>query len=650
MKEKLLGVLFKGFLIVFALLVGVGVWYYTLGRKPKLAVSTRITAKAGEPTTQLIAPGEVLLLVGRKATLYDIAAGTEKWSADCGPSKNPATPAVAASVAPVPAAAKMTPPPGKISDQILQARVERHMLKLRTWATQLEAKRGNLNTPLKIASFKEEEAKYNKELAAVQAEAAGLTKSPVAVAPATGYAIESKAPESQIEDSLGYERKEVFCSGPAIWIVQNRTVRMLDRANGRLVKEIGLPGKFQKVMPGPGCFYIATAGETGGQQVTRVDNKDGAAKALNISGAAGGSRFEMQGAGLPVSPTVQSQRSEFSANGAELTQLDVRLVAKKITERQALKNDSATDWNNADKNTKGGWANDAAVIAQAMSNDMQREATGGKELVDESTYEVVLRRPFNSAIPDSASIKVQGRPDVFSTTSYDLVVAGQTMMVFDHTNKKLWESKLAFPAAAPSLVDDELGGGKTAMMGTLSQPGFEDDKRLYFFDKGFLTAFDRNTGATLWRLPSVGIRKVQLDAGGLLDRSPVLYVSSGNGTAETLQYSQQAAMPTVPVIFKVDAASGKILWKQPKYQDCFVSGGNVYATLETRNAEDLVNSVFQGTKAVQTRFKLYKLSARDGQSQWEWFQTRRPLRIEADNKKVSLLFADELQILTSRAL
>jgi outer membrane protein assembly factor BamB len=649
MKEKLIGLLLKGFLIFVALFVGVGIWYYTLGRKPKLTVSTKIATKAGAPTSHLIAPGEVLLLVGGKATLYDMAAGKEKWSADSGSSKSAPPPAVRATVAPAPALAKATAPGGKVPDQMLQARVERRMAKLQSWAAQLEAKRGNLSTPLKISNFKEEEAKYKAELAAAQTEAAGLTKSPGAATPTIGYAIESRDLELQAENTFGFERKEVFCSGPTIWIVRGQTIRMVDRANGRLIKEIGLPGKFQKVVQGPGCFYVAAAGEDASQQVTCIATVDGTAKTINISGAIAAPRFEWRGAGLPASPTTQPQRTEFSANGAELAQLDVRLVEKKISERQAVKGDSVSDWENADKNTTGGWASDAAVIAQAMSNDAQREMTGGKELVDESTYDVVLRRPFNPGVPDTAPIKVQGRPDVFSTTSFDLVVAGKTLIAFDHTNKKLWESKLAFPAPAPFFADDESAGG-TAGAGTVSQPCLEDDKRLYFFDKGFLSAFDRNTGATLWRLPSVGIQKVQLDAGGILDHGPVLYVTSANGTAETLQYSQQATLPTLPVIFKVDAASGKILWKQEKYQDCFVSGGNVYATLETSNAQDFVNAVFDRSKAIQTRFKLYKLSARDGHAQWEWFQTRRPLRVEAENKKVSLLFSDELQVLTSRAL
>ena len=64
----------------------------------------------------------------------------------------------------------------------------------------------------------------------------------------------------------------------------------------------------------------------------------------------------------------------------------------------------------------------------------------------------------------------------------------------------------------------------------------------------------------------------------------------------------------------------------------------------------MVNAVFDRSKAPQCRWKLYKLSPRNGEPQWEWFQTRRPLRVEADRKRVAILFPDELQILTSLAL
>jgi PQQ-like domain len=654
MKEKLVGILFKIFLVLLGVLFAGGLWYYTLGRKPKLIVSAPIATKGGVPTSHMIRPGEVLLLVGANATLYDTVAGKEKWSSRT----SPAQPASAeAAVTPLPPLQEPAPPaktaarPAEAKSdamhQMVEARVNRRFAKLEKWAAELQTKRDKLDTPLKIENFKKEQAKYDAELAEARAEMATLNKG---ASPAMGYAITTptshpNTPEPPMESSLESGQKEVFSDGSAIWVAQGHKVRMFDHANGRLAKEISLAGNVKRVMHGTDCWYVLTVGESGAQQITCFTAAGGAAKAIDVNGAMAQPRFQWEGTGQPPTPTVQSQRTEFSAAGAELLQMDVRLVDKKITERRALKGDSASDWEAADKNTTGGWSNDAAVLARAMANDSQRETTGGKELIDESTYEVLLRRPFNSGIPDGSPVKVQGRPELFSTPSFDLVVAGRTLIAFDHANKKLWEAKLAFPAAKPDFIAESASGAA----GGVSEPCLEDDKHLYFFDKGFLNAFDRNTGATAWRLPSVGISKIQLDAGGILARGSVLYVSSSNGSTETLEYSQQSAAPSLPLLFKVDAGSGKILWKVEKYQDCFVSHGNVYATLESHNAEDLVNNVFQRSKAIQTRFKLYKLSARDGQPQWEWFQTRRPLRIEADKKKVSLLFADELQVLTSRA-
>ena len=71
---------------------------------------------------------------------------------------------------------------------------------------------------------------------------------------------------------------------------------------------------------------------------------------------------------------------------------------------------------------------------------------------------------------------------------------------------------------------------------------------------------------------------------------------------------------------------------------------------ETRNAEDMVNSVFDSSKAIECRWKLYKLSKRTGEPQWEWFQTRHPLHVESDGRTVGVLFADELQVIKSIAL
>lgn len=630
MKEKLLALFVKIFLGVFVLVVAGGLWYYTLGRKPKLLVSTAISGKGAAPSAHQLGAGEVLLVVENKATLFDTSAGKEKWVVNLAPAAAP-TPPPATAPAPTPALGVENKKDDPML-QILQARVARTSVKLEQWAAQLEAKRKTRDTALKKESFQQEEAKYKAERAELD-DAIRTLGSSAAMARLAG-----EGGPLPFENRFGAnEAREAFRDGTAIWLLEGRSARLLDHANGRLTKELPLPGSFKRASRGPDCIYAVTIGDGGAEQVTRLNRAGDPPAFIEVAASADG--------GGGRSPSVESHRAVFSAHGSELMQLDVQLVEQKITEKQALKQGSVADWEEADKKTSGGWSKDAAVIAQAMANDAAREATGGKELIDESTYEVTLRRPFSSSVSPVIPFQVQGRPEVFSTASFDLIAAGRTLIAFDHANKKLWEAALAFPVATHSWWD-EFGSDPA---GSTRQPCLEDEQRLYFFDQATLTAFDRQTGKTRWRLPSVGIRRILLDRGDGFVSAPALYVVTANGSAETLQYSQQATAPTIPLIFKLEPATGKILWKVDKYEECFVAGGGVYATLQARNPNDLVDSVFQGGKGVPVRFKLFKLSARDGQAQWEWFQPRRPLRIEADRRKVTLLFRDELQVLTSLA-
>src|SRR5438132_14209290 len=110
MKQKLLGILVITFLVLVIVLVAGGLWYYTLGRKPKLVVSSQIAAKGGLPTSHMIAPGEVLLLVGTNATLYDTVAGKEKWSSGPGPVQSAAPPPM-----------QTPPPPASVTKTAAQA-------------------------------------------------------------------------------------------------------------------------------------------------------------------------------------------------------------------------------------------------------------------------------------------------------------------------------------------------------------------------------------------------------------------------------------------------------------------------------------------------------------------------------------------------
>ncbi len=628
-----------GFALV-ALLLAAGIWYYTLGRKPKLALSVAISDKVDSPSLHAVGAGEVLLVAGGKAALYATAGGAAKWSIALGTPAPVAAPKIAPKVAPTPVveepvAQRKLPEfsTGEKADQLLARRSERRFAKLREWSARLNAKKAKLKTPLQIEAFNEEAKKYHVELAEVRAEAAQAQKQ-TATVPQRAGSSEGDEPAFARDfarfDSFD-EKTAVIADGGTLLLLHGTRARLLDRASGGVKKEVPLPGNFTRVLYGPSCAYAISATPDDARQVTRIATTDGAAQTVKIVGPRSEGRFHTKEAGVPAEPVTQPLRTELSSSGGALLRCDVRLVEKKITESTlAGAGGPSSALEEADQKTATGWGSDAAVYAKALAADSEREDSGGKVRTDESTYEVVLARPLDPAIPE-ARTTIRGHADIFSTRSLDLIAAGRTLTAFDHSNKKLWETTLAAPVADPGSAGDDEDAA------TAAQPCVEDGGRLYFFDSAFLTAFALATGQPVWRVPSAGIRKLQHDGRG------ALYVSTGGG-------DNVAPGGTEPLTLKIDAKTGKILWKIAKYQDCFVSGGQVYATRETRNSEDMVNAVFDRSKAIQCRWKIYKLTAGKGEPQWEWFQTRRPLSVDADGRKVTLLFGDELQVIQSIAL
>ena len=96
---------------------------------------------------------------------------------------------------------------------------------------------------------------------------------------------------------------------------------------------------------------------------------------------------------------------------------------------------------------------------------------------------------------------------------------------------------------------------------------------LYVFDQGMLTSFDAASGEVNWRLTSVGISQVQPDG------QKHLYVTSTTASPDSIQFSQQINFSSKagPVILKVDAVTGRVLWRTEGLGDeCFVSGKFVY--------------------------------------------------------------------------
>ncbi|MES2568629.1 MAG: PQQ-binding-like beta-propeller repeat protein, partial [Verrucomicrobiota bacterium] len=415
-----------------------------------------------------------------------------------------------------------------------------------------------------------------------------------------------------------------------IWVVDGRRIVALERATGRFVKETAILGEQEKILRGEGAFFVVSNIASGRQQITTVRLKDGNVSTLDLAASRREAATIWQEDQVPT-PNIQAACTDFLPSGEGLLRADIRLVEKKVVERAAMRANDDKALDELEKSTNGASSSDAVKLAQVLANDAQRDLTGGKERIDESTYEVTLRRVAGAPVAEWKG-RVQGRPELFASASLTLLSAGNQLLAFDLSNKKLWDTKLVQPVRSREHSEPA--------------PYLEHADRLYFADQAFLTAFERATGRVLWRLPSVGITALQIDEAGKL------YVSSANATADSLLYSQESRLSDVtpPVTIKLDPRNGKILWKAEKYEECYVSGGSIYASRSVRNMQDVTNAVFDPKKAVDTRYTLYKLDAGNGKAQWGWFQNRRPLHVLSRGRTVILLFEKELQVIKSIAL
>jgi len=151
-----------------------------------------------------------------------------------------------------------------------------------------------------------------------------------------------------------------------------------------------------------------------------------------------------------------------------------------------------------------------------------------------------------------------------------------------------------------------------------------------------LTSFDAATGQVHWRLTSVGISQVQPDDKGHL------YVTSTTASPDSIQFSQQVSLSSKvnPVILKVDATTGRVLWRDEGIGDkCFLSGKFIYAALTAKNP-----LITPGEDPV-LYFDLCRLSPSDGHAMWDYSQSRHPVQIEVHGNQILLHFRGELQVL-----
>ncbi|MEO6739662.1 MAG: PQQ-binding-like beta-propeller repeat protein [Chthoniobacteraceae bacterium] len=524
--------------------------------------------------------------------------------------------------------------------QIIEARMKKRAAKLQAWRTALDAKKANAKTPLQKSAATEEEARFAAELAEQKKDENSLGKPreksalpvSVAVAPPSGENKEDDGIGNDAfssDDASGTAKPQAAICGDRLWIVEGSHAVAFERSTGAVKADVRLAGLALRVFSDTATAIVIASAGAEAVQVVRLG-----------ADAQPQSSYFFTGRRVPafsmsehsVMPGIQDLRTEFAAIGGSLLRVEIRLKEKRVTTRDAIKAGSEKELESVAGGAAAHSADELKAVTALLRNDSARLRGETIEHVDDSTYEVALKRPFE---PDAAEWTgiLRGRVQVFSTPTLHLVTAGTKLLAFDRANKKLWEATLGSPLPIRR-SDGESGGA--------SRPWIEAGGRLFLADGSFLNAFDAKTGQVVWRLPGVGIRKIQMDGEGSL------YVQSDNLSVETLAYAMDASLrDAAPITMRIDPADGKIRWQVEKYQDLWASGKDVYVLRETKFAGDLENQVFSPGRAIQARVKIYKLSRENGSPLWEWFQPRHLQAVEVQGKNVALLFGEELQVIRS---
>lgn len=287
--------------------------------------------------------------------------------------------------------------------------------------------------------------------------------------------------------------------------------------------------------------------------------------------------------------------------------------------------------------------NSGASVAQTMEianeilNEMRREKTGGVEVDDLSRYEVTLERPGNGS-ELAWKAEVNGPPQILLLPSLVAIVAHDLVIILDAKLQKKWETRLSYPLQIPEFTSDS--SSQPMRSGELSRaPITERGDSLFIVDPGVLSVFDKNTGAARWRLPSVEISSLYFAPDG------ALYVNTTTKSQEQIVYSQEVdvSRKDQPLILKVEAASGKVLWRTPNCGHVAALDGKFLYAIEI--AEGVAPNPIGIGASYPTQFLLYRLNPKNGKRMWEYAKSGQALGFDAAANTIQILLPYELQVI-----
>ncbi|HXR06104.1 MAG TPA: PQQ-binding-like beta-propeller repeat protein, partial [Candidatus Acidoferrum sp.] len=431
-----------------------------------------------------------------------------------------------------------------------------------------------------------------------------------------------------------------------IWICLGDQVKCLDEATGAVKQSIPVTGRFVSFSPADASLLVVSAPDETRRIALRIERDSGAFSSREITVP----RKEKQTLPddlppnvLPTAAVLTAQileeqkfnkpltamSSEFFASGKNLVELRVKLLEARVAYVQSIKPRGAPQLNG--QTTAG---SSPGLIGEEIFNDLKRSQTGGVRPVDESRYEVRLRRWLEQE-PVEWKGEVTGAPSFFPLATVDLLVSGQSLIVFDKENHKLFDSQLSYPVSERFTTGD--------LAGRLL-PAAERANSLYFFDQGVLTAFSLPDGRVRWRLTSFGISAIQFDDQGML------HVDSSTAGPDDIKYADTISFEKIPpVLLKVDAADGRILWKaEERGERTIVSGKFLYSESVQQGGAGLAvalsDALNQPAGEGPVYFRLYRLDPATGKALWSLYREERPRNLAIDGNRILLRFGNGLEL------
>jgi outer membrane protein assembly factor BamB len=445
---------------------------------------------------------------------------------------------------------------------------------------------------------------------------------------------------AQMEAAAEYydQTLQVYTPAGSIVLALGRNLLCFDRATGAEKWKTKVDGRIEQLTAGNDALLVVSQKAVYDRIFTRIEpatGKTDSEQRFLPSPAARSADADDYAVAAREGVHVPNERHEFVAAGATVAAFDVKLVEKRLATIETMKKPDPKKFEGGVK------ASQSIEFAEDVMNELGRMRSGGTRRVDESRYAVTIQRVFH---PDAKpwTGEVVGPPSLFALKTVDVLVAGKQMMVFDRNNQKLWESTLSYPIGVqgrPRLAElgDEEEDGEIA-----SGPCVERGDTLYFFDLGVLTAFDLKTGNARWRMPSVGVSKIQFDDKGML------YVTTTTASPDSIKYFDDVNLTDQPesVIVKIDPANGKALWRVQKVGDqCYLSGKFVYIS-KARGSGGLMSLVAASSgKGTPTNFRIYRLNPKNGKKLWELYRDGQPGTVDFHNNEILLLFSDKLEVL-----